>query len=397
MNIIVYEDLSAMNFDPISHTRATFDIRIGAETFLDRIQSIFPDSNISLIVRDELKNVTMERHPEFSVNPSSVKDGLWLLGNVIWDKVDMKSLLKANNAFYSDKKLVGANLSKELGEDWMKKEGPAQGSPSIGNKEKVKSFYCQYLWNILNHLPHTVLYESGNYRNHLDPTKYPGAIFMNPDQIFVGDATIQPSALINAEKGSVIIDDGVLIHGQTYLEGPLYIGRDSMINPLTQIKNSVVGPSCKIGGELNTAIIQGFSNKVHEGHLGDAFLGEWVNLGAGTINSNLKNNYVSVKVQINGKSVDTGSLHIGCFLGDHVKTAVGTVLNTGTVVGPGSMIATNRFPPKAIRPFTWYVNGTHKKVILDKFFKTAYHVKERRNKKLSKIEKSLLEKIHKNR
>ena len=144
MNIFVYEDLSAMNFDPISHTRATFDIRIGAETFLDRIQSIFPDSNISLIVRDELKNMTMERHPEFSVNPGSVKDGLWLLGNVIWDKVDMKSLLKANNAFYSDKKLVGANLSKELGEDWMKKEGPAHGSPSLGNKEKVKSKMLSY-------------------------------------------------------------------------------------------------------------------------------------------------------------------------------------------------------------------------------------------------------------
>jgi hypothetical protein len=131
--------------------------------------------------------------------------------------------------------------------------------------------------------------------------------------------------------------------------------------------------------------------------LGDAFLGEWVNLGAGTINSNLKNNYVSVKVQINGKSVDTNSLHVGCFLGDHVKTAVGTVLNTGTVVGPGSMIATNGFPPKTIRPFTWYLNGTHKKVILDKFFKTTYHVKERRNKKLSEAEKALLEKIQNNR
>jgi hypothetical protein len=104
-----------------------------------------------------------------------------------------------------------------------------------------------------------------------------------------------------------------------------------------------------------------------------------------------------VKVQINGKSVDTNSLHVGCFLGDHVKTAVGTVLNTGTVVGPGSMIATNGFPPKTIRPFTWYVNGTHKKVILDKFFKTTYHVKERRNKKLSEAEKALLEKIQNNR
>ena len=309
----------------------------------------------------------------------------------------MKLLLTANNAFYSDKKLVGANLSKELGENWIKKDGPAQGSPSIGNKEKVKSFYCQYLWDILDHLPHTILYESVDYRNHLDPKKYPGAIFMNSDEIFAGDATIQPSALINAEKGPVIIDDGVLIYGHTYLEGPIYIGRDSMIKPFTQIINSVIGPSCKIGGEINTVIIQGFSNKVHEGHLGDAFLGEWVNLGAGTINSNLKNNYVSVKVEINGKNIDTGSLHVGCFFGDHVKTAVGTVINTGTVVGPGSMIATNGFPPKTIRPFTRYVNGAHQKVILDKFFKTTYHVKERRDKKLSVAEKALLEKIQKNR
>ena len=114
-----------------------------------------------------------------------------------------------------------------------------------------------------------------------------------------------------------------------------------------------------------------------------------MNLGAGTINSNLKNNYANVFVQVNGKNVNSGSIHIGCFLGDHVKTAIGTVLNTGTLIGPCSMIANNGFPPRMVRPFTWFVNGQHRKVLLNKFFETAELVKRRRGEFLTDAEKSL--------
>ncbi len=397
MKIYVYENLTAMNFDPISPTRVTCDIRIGAGTFLDRIQSIFPDAELSLVVRDELKEVTAERHPECVVNPNKFEDGLWLLGNVIWEEIDIETLSLENTAFYTGENLVAANLSQEVGIEWIARGGPTQGDPQFENKAEVKSTYCQYLWDILDQLPQAILAESKLCENRVEPSKFPDAIFMNSNQVFVGDSTIQPTTLINAEKGPIIIDDGVLIHGQTYLEGPLYIGRDSMINPFTQIKNSAIGPVCKIGGEVDTVIIQGCTNKVHDGHLGDTFLGEWVNLGAGTQNSNLKNNYASVKVQINGESVDTKTLHIGCFIGDHVKTAIGTILNTGTVIGPGSMIATEGFPPKTIRPFTWYVNGKQQKVKLDKFFETAYHVKERRGQTLTKAEKTLLKKMQNKR
>ena len=168
----------------------------------------------------------------------------------------------------------------------------------------------------------------------------------------------------------------------------------SVPKPLTKIKNSVIGPLCKIGGEIDTVIIQSNTNKVHEGHLGDAFLGEWVNLGAGTINSNLKNNYESVKVHINYQSVDTGKIHVGCFIGDHVKTAIGTLINSGTVIGPGTMIATDGFFPKTIKPFTWFVKGKHHKVDFEKFIKTAEIVKNRRGQKLLDIEKQLLKKIN---
>ncbi|MDB9722909.1 glucose-1-phosphate thymidylyltransferase, partial [Candidatus Marinimicrobia bacterium] len=231
--------------------------------------------------------------------------------------------------------------------------------------------------------------------NNFEVSAYTGVEFINPESVFIGNnVKIYPTVLINAENGPIIIDSNVTIQGPTYLEGPLFIGKSSLVKPLTQIKNSVLGPVCKVGGEIDTVIIQGYSNKVHEGHLGDSFLGKWVNLGSGTQNSNLKNNYSLVNLELNNKTVETNKIHIGTFIGDHTKTAIGTKLNSGSIIGLGSMIATYGFPPKLIKPFTWYVNGEERKVILDKFFKTTYHCMSRRKKKLSDLEIDLLKNIY---
>ena len=251
------------------------------------------------------------------------------------------------------------------------------------------------MWNILSHIPNTLLYEFDDYKNNYKPSDYSGVELINPENIHIGkNVKIQPTTLINAENGPIIIDSAVNIYGQTYLEGPLYIGKNCLVKPLTQIKNSAFGPMCKLGGEIDTVIIQGYSNKVHEGHLGDSFLGEWVNLGSGTQNSNLKNNYSSVNLELNNKTVETNKIHIGTFIGDHTKTAVGTKLNSGSVIGLGSMIATYDFPPKLINPFTWYINGEKRKVILDKFLKTTYHSMARRDKALTELEIDLLKKLY---
>ena len=262
------------------------------------------------------------------------------------------------------------------------------------DKIQKKSIYCRFLWQILNEIPQMILSESIQNKKQIDSSIYPERILINSERIFThDDINIQRGALINAENGPVIIDRGAVIYGQTYLEGPLYIGKNTIIKPLTQIKNSIIGPMCIIGGELETVIIQGYTNKVHGGHLGDSFLGKWVNLGAGTQNSNLKNNYSSVKVEVNGQNFDTKSLKIGCFIGDHTKTAIGTLLNSGTVLGVGSMIASSGFPPKTILPFTWYINREIKKVILDKFFESTCNVMRRRNEVLSEVERDLLKEL----
>lgn len=391
MNIYIYEDNRALDLAPISSTRAIFDIRIGQSTFFDRIKLLFPQANISLFVRTEVEARTSEKHPEVKVNPKTVDEGIWLLGSVLWEEVDIQEALPSDTLFYKNKDMIGGFLTKSSGNKWLANNDAIF---LIENKIQKKSIYCRFLWQILNEIPQMILSESIQNKKQIDSSIYPERILINSERIFThDDINIQRGALINAENGPVIIDRGAVIYGQTYLEGPLYIGKNTIIKPLTQIKNSIIGPMCRIGGELETVIIQGYTNKVHGGHLGDSFIGKWVNLGAGTQNSNLKNNYSSVKVEVNGQNFDTKSLKIGCFIGDHTKTAIGTLLNSGTVLGVGSMIASSGFPPKTILPFTWYINREIKKVILDKFFESTCNVMRRRNEVLSEVERDLLKEL----
>ena len=392
MKIYVFEDQQALNFAPISSTRAVFDIRIGSETFLDRICSLFPNESISLIVRDELADLVSEVHENHEVNPEDYEDGLWISGSVIWSEKSIKSLFQEDTVFRSKNKLVAANLSLNHAKNWIAKGGPLQSDFKDTESQEIEILSCEYLWDIIDQIPETINYDAARL-SPINPKDYEHINLLNPKNIYIDNASIMPGALINAENGAVIIDSGVSIYGQTYIEGPAFIGANTIINPLTKIKKAIIGQKCKIGGELDSSIIQGYTNKVHDGHLGNSFLGEWVNLGAGTTNSNLKNNYSPVKVHINDELVDSKSLHVGCFVGDHVKTAIGTLINTGSVIGAASMIASYGFTPKTLPPFSWYINKKHQRIDIDKFILTAEIVKKRRNKNFSKIEKDLYKKI----
>ena len=392
MKIYIFEDKRFSNFFPISSTRAVFDIRIGKSTFLERIIDIFPEHSISLIVRDELKELVSEYHPNFEVNPDSIEEGLWISGSVIWTKEDIKSLSDENTTFINNDRLVAAKLSSSNASSWVSNGGPLESKPVNVELKNIEVYQCNYLWDIIKFIGQSINYDT-NDLHHIDAVDYSQTKLINPKKIFINNAKIMQGTLINAENGPVIIDNNASIYGQTYIEGPAYIGNETIISPLTKIKNSVIGSNCKIGGEIESSIIQGYSNKVHDGHLGDSFLGEWVNLGAGTSNSNLKNNYTPVKVRLNEKLIDTDSIHIGCFIGDHVKTAIGTLINTGTVIGAASMVSTYGFPPKHIPPFSWYVNRKSEKMDFNKFVLTAQKVKKRRNMGFTPIQEELYKKI----
>ena len=392
MNLYVFEDQRFSDFFPISSTRAVFDIRFGQSTFLERIIKIFPEHSVSLIVRDEFKELVSELHANIAVNPDNIEEGLWISSSVIWTRESVELLSDKDTAFMKDDKLVAANLSSSDAARWISNGGPLKSELESVKFKNIEVYQCNYLWDIIKFINQSINDDASELKP-VDRLDYPHTNLINPDKIFINNAKVMPGALINAEKGPVIIDNNAVIYGQTYIEGPAFIGTDTVIKPLTKIVGSVIGKKCKIGGEVESSVIQGYSNKVHDGHLGDSFLGEWVNLGAGTSNSNLKNNYSSVKISLNENLIDTNSLHIGCFIGDHVKTAIGTLINTGTIIGAASMISTYGFPPVNLPPFSWYFNRKKERMDFDKFVSTAQKSKSRRNKNFTKAEKRLYKKI----
>lgn len=196
-------------------------------------------------------------------------------------------------------------------------------------------------------------------------------------------ATIEPGVTVDLRHGPVRLEEGTAVEGPARLVGPLWIGRGCQVFG-GHVGTSSVGPVCKIRGEIADSVLLGYVNKAHDGYLGHALLGRWVNLGAMTTNSDLKNNYGSVSVWTPDGPTDTGLMKVGCFLGDHVKTGIGTVLNTGTVVGAGSNLFGGAMPPTRVPAFSWGAGAQLSEYRLDKFLENAERAMARRDVPLSR-------------
>ncbi len=188
----------------------------------------------------------------------------------------------------------------------------------------------------------------------------PFALRGSKKDIFVArDAMIHPMVVLDATGGPIVIESGAEIQPFTRIEGPCYIGAGSVLLGAKCRAGTTIGPVCRMGGEIEASVVLGYSNKYHDGFLGHAYVGQWVNLGALTSNSDLKNDYSDVSVVLEGaETVDTGSKKTGAMIGDHVRTSIGTLLNTGAVVGGMSMLlAMGRPLPKFLPPFSWFIKG----------------------------------------
>ncbi len=208
-------------------------------------------------------------------------------------------------------------------------------------------------------------------------------------------ALLFPGVVLDASKGAIRIEEGAVIRPNAVLCGPCWIGKHCTITDGALIKsNTVFGPHCKVGGEIGGTIFQGYSNKSHDGHLGDSVVGEWVNFGAGTTNSNLLNTYGDVIVtDLSGKRHKTGRRFVGCFVGDHAKFAVCSKIMTGTIIGTGAMVATSVSAPSPTNRFAWLTDAGQRSYRIDKFLNVARTVMGRRDKELDEATESVLRKL----
>ncbi|MFC6998495.1 GlmU family protein [Rufibacter roseus] len=223
-------------------------------------------------------------------------------------------------------------------------------------------------------------------------------IVYNRENIFVEEGAKIRAAILNAENGPIYIGKNAEVHEGAIIRGPFSLGEESHVNVGGKMRGDItIGPFCKVGGEVNNCVFFGYSNKGHEGFLGNSVVGEWCNFGADTNASNLKNNYAQVKAfsHAQDKMIDTGLQFCGLLMADHVKCGINTMFNTGTVVGVGANIFGAGFPPSFIPSFIWGGAAGMETFRLPKFFEVADAVLGRRGMKFSEEEHKIYEHIFK--
>jgi UDP-N-acetylglucosamine diphosphorylase / glucose-1-phosphate thymidylyltransferase / UDP-N-acetylgalactosamine diphosphorylase / glucosamine-1-phosphate N-acetyltransferase / galactosamine-1-phosphate N-acetyltransferase len=203
----------------------------------------------------------------------------------------------------------------------------------------------------------------------------------DPADVLVLGAVVEPGVVFDVRHGVVVLDEGAEVRHGTRLEGPLYAGPGTRLLG-GFIRHAVFGPECRARGEIASTVFLGYGNKAHDGFLGHSVVGQWVNLGAGTTTSNLKNTYGLVRLDVDGARIETGRLNLGTLFGDHAKTAIGTMLATGTVVSAGANVFGVGSPSKFVPPFAWGCTG-EERVTEHGFLRVAERVMARRDVELT--------------
>lgn len=203
----------------------------------------------------------------------------------------------------------------------------------------------------------------------------------DPADVVILGAGVEPGVVFDVRHGVVVLDEAVEVRHGTRLEGPVYAGPGTRLLG-GSIRSSVFGPECRARGEIASCVFLGYANKAHDGFVGHSVLGHWVNLGAGTTTSNLKNTYGLIRLEVEGQRIETGRLNLGTLFGDHTKTAIGTMMATGTVVSAGAHLFGTPTPPKYVRPFSWGCTG-EERVTEEGFLLVAERVMARRDVELT--------------
>ncbi len=399
MKIVLFDDESYRNFFPLTFSRSVGDLRVGILKLRQRLNMYLENEDNYYIVAGFLKKVYSERHPKWYIN--QLPDGEVLLVNsrikITAELAKQMLALPLDHYLTSNKSLVAARLEvdeQELNADQME-------ALLIGMKEEILDgkILWEWLWEMILENGHFIREDFENIFNDKD-NKFeiePGVTILNPYKVWIGEnVSIKPGVVIDGSTGPVVIDEGVSIMANSVISGPVYIGKNSVIKAGAMIYgNTAIGPFCKIGGEVESCIFQGYVNKQHSGFLGHSFLGEWINLGAGTNNSDLKNNYKPIRIHSiqHKQKIETEMQFLGCIIGDHSKIGINGTINSGTVIGFGCNVYGDTMIRDYIPNLHWCESGNLRWYLKDKFLETAEIVKQRRGLSLSEAEKELYTKL----
>lgn len=371
------------DFLPLTFTRPTAEMRCGILTFSERWQKLLGSTEVSFLTEDYLQ--TKFKKPE-------ARESLLLVPNFIPSEALLSSIreLKLGEALVYENEVIAARLNMD--------------GFSLNQIEKMTDISEEILLfrkptDLFSYNDKAIAYDfdlltAGRESQELSSTN---GFIGNADDLFIEEGAQIEFATLNTRGGKIYVGKDAEIMEGSHLRGPVALCEGSKFNLGAKVYGATtIGPHCKVGGEVNNLVIFGYSNKGHDGFVGNSVIGEWCNLGADTNSSNLKNNYASVKLwNYRAKRfVDTGLQFAGLIMADHAKTAINTQLNTGTVVGVAANIFKSGFPPNLVENFSWGGMKGDEKFNLEKAYEVAGKAMERRKITLSEADKDILKFIY---
>lgn len=380
-SVHLFEPRDLSTYGPLTLMRSVAELRAGVFTNLKRAKLTTQAGINGLWVRPVIAEDLKSRHPELRINESIPANGILfhtgLMATVYPSLINaLRDVARGKITWQGT--VVAAKPGQELSFN-------ANAIDALDQLPEVDIPLTDLplvtrIWELLDHHPslliHDLRYWQGGTRR---PDTPPDVAMINASEIHLHQS-VQLSQFIHldASTGPIVLDADVKLFPFTSLTGPLYVGPGSQVRSHCRLTGSSISRGCNVGGEIKNVIMHAFSNKVHDGYLGDSILGSWVNLGANTNSSNLKNNYQPIRLLWEGQTFPTGRQFLGALVGDHTKTAIGTRLNTGTAIGAFANIFHTGFPPRFLPSFSWG-DGTYK---LERALETVRRVLARRQQDL---------------
>jgi UDP-N-acetylglucosamine diphosphorylase/glucosamine-1-phosphate N-acetyltransferase len=397
MHVVIFEGNNWRQFAPLTLSRPSFELCCGVGTLLEKQIRFTNPTRLSLWVRPGLVdycrqfvvprlpfptdiNTPLDDQPALLLSSLTVHRTPFEHTNsqsVVIDETPIGPVVR--HAWVADPGLSPGDVFKRTPR-WLKLLDLPRSMP--------RSRLPQYIWDLIAWNEESIVSDSIDPQRVSNPKPAGPYHMLEESSIWFGSGVNPgPGCVLDASKGPIILSDRVSIGANAVLQGPCCIGPDSIISPLSVIRPGVsIGPMCKIGGEVSNSIVLGYTNKPHEGFLGDSCIGQWVNLGSGTTTSNLRNTYSPIRMSLGGPEIDTGRRFLGSLIGDHTKIAIGTQLMTGSYIGCNCMIATSKYPPTFIPSFTFLTDKSAETYRLDKAVSVMKASFNRRNRQWSAID-----------
>jgi UDP-N-acetylglucosamine diphosphorylase/glucosamine-1-phosphate N-acetyltransferase len=399
--LVLYEDDGWRSLWPLSATRPVWDLRLGVRCLWEKTRDIWKPGAVAVeSSTDRGRAPVIEGFAArrgLSVEPESEQ----ARGSILWwngAAIPLgappdagPTLSEGVRLVDSQGQVVGiwhrADVSSSRAVALAEASSPL---PAEWRELPCDVLWVRKLWDLLTLLEREIERDVDALGDPSGTPSLSQVHVLGPRVSVARDARVDPGCVLDARAGAIVVESGASLDPFTHLVGPAIVGEGTQLLG-GKLSKVAIGPQCRIAGEVESTIFRGYANKRHQGFLGHAVVGEWVNLGAMTANSDLKNNYGSVRVWVEGKEQDSGESKIGCFLGDHVKTGIGTLIATGSVIGPGAnLFGGGRFTPKHLPGWAWWDGERVVSHDWDKFLGTARTAMRRRGRDLTPSEEQAL-------